>query len=80
MPKYANASKTIEATIRKWYAFRCKIGGRSGESAVVKAALELTGRPGGVEREPSRSLTSDERQELKALLVEIGVPNVVGEP
>ena len=23
---YAAASKTIEATIRKWYAFRCKMG------------------------------------------------------
>ena len=76
---YAAASKTIEATIRKWYAFRCKIGAKtSGESSVVKAALELVGRPGGVEREPTRSLMPAEREELRKLLIEIGVPHVRG--
>jgi dihydrodipicolinate synthase/N-acetylneuraminate lyase len=60
-----------------WVAFQGKIGGRtSGESPPVKAALELTGRPGGPCRPPSRELTREERAELRDLLRSVGVPNV----
>ncbi len=60
-----------------WVAMRGKIGGRtSGESPIVKAAQELTGRPGGPSRQPSRSLTSEERDELRGILRTIGVPNI----
>jgi len=43
------------------------------ESPVVKAAMELLGRPGGGTRLPSRALRDDERQELHSLLVTLGV-------
>ena len=60
-----------------WASFRRKIAARtSGESPPVKAALELTGRPGGPSRPPSRALTVDERAELRGLLQTLGVPNV----
>ena len=60
-----------------WVAFRGKMGSRtSGESPPVKAALELTGRPGGPSRPPSRELTREERAELRELLRAVGVPNV----
>jgi len=76
---YANASRVITETNRKWYGFRLKIGDRtSGESSVVKAALDMLGRPGGVEREPTRDLNEEERAELKALLGEMGVPGLSG--
>jgi 4-hydroxy-tetrahydrodipicolinate synthase len=60
-----------------WGEFRGKIWARSGgESNVVKAALELVGRPGGPNRPPTRGLDDAEREELRALLQQIGVPNV----
>jgi 4-hydroxy-tetrahydrodipicolinate synthase len=60
-----------------WEAFRGKIAARtSGESPPVKAALEITGRPGGPSRPPSRDLTQDERAELRSLLRSVGMPNV----
>jgi 4-hydroxy-tetrahydrodipicolinate synthase len=60
-----------------WEGFRGKIAGRtSGESPPVKAALELTGRPGGPSRPPSRDLNQEERAELRALLRSMGMPNV----
>ena len=58
-------------------AFRGKIWTRSGgESNVVKAALEIVGRPGGPNRPPTRGLTDDERTELRQLLRTIGVPGI----
>jgi 4-hydroxy-tetrahydrodipicolinate synthase len=60
-----------------WETFRGKIAARtSGESPPVKAALEITGRPGGPSRPPSRDLTQDERAELRSLLRSVGMPNV----
>ena len=60
-----------------WGEFRGKIWQRSGgESSVVKAALELVGRPGGPSRPPTRGLSADEREELRGLLRHIGVPGV----
>ena len=53
------------------------MGKRTGaESPVVKAALELCGRPGGPSRLPNRSLDSEEREELRQLLARIGVPDL----
>ncbi len=46
------------------------------ESPVVKAALELCGRPGGPGRLPTRPLSDDERAALRALLARLGVPGV----
>lgn len=60
-----------------WYDLRSKIGSRTGgESNVIKAALELCGRPGGPSRPPTRGLTPEERAELRELLISIGAPNI----
>ena len=60
-----------------WSDFRAKMWGRTAaESPVVKAALELCGRPGGPNRLPARSLNAEERAELRDLLKRIGVPYV----
>jgi len=75
--RYKEAMDVHTADNYPWVAFRGKIGGRtSGESPPVKAALELTGRPGGPSRPPSRDLTREERAELRQLLRAAGVPNV----
>jgi dihydrodipicolinate synthase/N-acetylneuraminate lyase len=60
-----------------WGEFRSKMAQRtSGESPPVKAALDLLGRYGGPSRLPSRTLTAEERAELRELLLAWGVPNV----
>ena len=75
--EYEAAQKKIQDVNWHWYDFRVKMAGRTGgESATIKAALELCGRPGGPARLPSRALTADERAELRDVLVEIGVPTV----
>ena len=75
---YAAAQQKIMAVNWPWGEFRGKMAARtSGESPPVKAALELTGRQGGPSRLPSRGLNPDERAELRALLIRLGVPNVV---
>lgn len=74
---YAAAQQRIMAANWPWSEFRGKMWKRTGaESPVVKASLELCGRPGGPSRLPTRSLAEEERQELRRLLVEIGVPEV----
>jgi len=74
---YAAAQQKIMAANWPWGDFRGKMWKRTGaESPVVKAALERCGRPGGPSRLPTRSLDEEERQELRRLLVEIGVPDV----
>jgi 4-hydroxy-tetrahydrodipicolinate synthase len=75
--QYAAAQAKITAVNWPWYDFRAKMGGRTaGESPVVKAALELAGRPGGPSRLPSRPLNEEERAELREVLARIGVPTV----
>ena len=60
-----------------WLDFRGKIGARTGgEAHVVKAALELSRRPGGPSRPPGRALNAEEREELRELLIQIGAPNI----
>ncbi len=60
-----------------WSDFRSKMWDRTAaESPVVKAALELCGRPGGPNRLPTRSLNAEERAELRDLLKRIGVPHL----
>jgi dihydrodipicolinate synthase/N-acetylneuraminate lyase len=71
---YAAAQRKITAVNWPWLDFRAKLWRRTGaESPVVKAALELCGRPGGPSRLPTRSLTEDERAELRELLARLGV-------
>lgn len=73
---YRNAQARITAVNWPWYDFRLKMWKRTGcESPVIKAALELCGRPGGPTRLPARSLDRRERDELRRLLQEIGVPD-----
>jgi 4-hydroxy-tetrahydrodipicolinate synthase len=75
---YAAAQRKITAAHWPWLDFRTKLWKRTGsESPVVKAALELCGRPGGPSRLPSRSLNEEERTELRRLLARIGVPRIV---
>jgi len=76
--KYKEAQEKIMNVNWLWQAFRGKMAGRtSGESPPVKAALELVGRHGGASRMPARALNAEERAELRALLISIGVPNVL---
>ena len=74
---YAAAQRKITAVHWPWLDFRRKLWKRTGsESPVVKAALELCGRPGGPSRLPTRSLNEEERRELRELLAGLGVPGV----
>jgi len=71
------AQQKITAANWPWVDFRAKMFKCTGcESPVIKAALELCGRPGGPTRLPARSLNDDERAELRELLKRIGVPDV----
>lgn len=75
--EYPAAQEKITNANWPWSDFRSKMWARTGgESAVVKAALELCGRPGGPSRLPTRTLTGEERSELRELLLRIGVPTV----
>ena len=74
---YEAAQQKITTINWPWSDFRGKMWQRTGaESPVVKAALELCGRPGGPSRLPNRSLNEEERDELRRLLARIGVPNM----
>jgi dihydrodipicolinate synthase/N-acetylneuraminate lyase len=74
---YKVAQNAITRSNWPWGDFRGKMWKRTGsESPVVKAALEICGRPGGPSRLPARSLNDDERCELRELLVRIGVPSI----
>ena len=74
---YRGAQQMITAVNWPWADFRAKMWKRTGaESPVVKAALELCGRPGGPGRLPTRSLDDEERAELRELLAHIGVPDL----
>jgi 4-hydroxy-tetrahydrodipicolinate synthase len=73
--EYQSAQRKITEINWPWHDFRIKMWNRTGaESPVVKAALELRGRPGGPSHLPTRVLNSDERAELKELLARFGVP------
>lgn len=73
----AAAQRKITEVHWPWLDFRTKLWQRTGsESPVVKAALELCGRPGGPSRLPTRSLHEEERKELRELLARIGVPDL----
>jgi 4-hydroxy-tetrahydrodipicolinate synthase len=74
---YAAAQRKITEVHWPWLDFRTKLWQRTGsESPVVKAALELCGRPGGPSRLPTRSLDEEERKELRKLLARVGVPDL----
>lgn len=74
---YHTAQAKIATANWPWIDFRVKMWKRTGsESPVVKAALEICGRPGGPSRLPTRSLNGEERAELRLLLTRIGVPGV----
>mmetsp|Transcript_47621 Transcript_47621/g.92094 ORF Transcript_47621/g.92094 Transcript_47621/m.92094 type:complete len:360 (-) Transcript_47621:53-1132(-) len=76
---YTGALKMWEGGMLPWYDFRVKMGGyTSGESPPVKAAMHLAGRieSEGPYRLPSRPLTKDLREELRQLLLKLGVPGV----
>lgn len=74
---YPAAQERITKVNWPWLDFRGKMWKRTGaESPVVKAALELCGRPGGPARLPTRALDEDERGELRKLLADIGVPDL----
>ena len=74
---YVTAQERLRTVNGPWYEFRGRMWRRTGaESPVVNAALELTGRKGGPSRLPTRRLDESEREELRTLLAEIGVPGV----
>ncbi|MFT5197203.1 MAG: 4-hydroxy-tetrahydrodipicolinate synthase [Cellvibrionaceae bacterium] len=75
--KYEEVQARVMAANWAWQDFRGKMAGRtSGESAPVKAALDILGRNGGPSRLPSRTLDADDRNELRELMRSIGVPGV----
>lgn len=74
---YDAAQQEIMRVNWPWGDFRSKMAGRtSGESPPVKAALDMTGRYGGPSRLPARTLTAEERAELRSLLMDAGVPHI----
>ena len=74
---YSEAQQKIQSINWPWLKFRGKMASRtSGESPPVKAALDLLGRCGGPSRLPSRSLNSEEREELRQVLKGLGVPSL----
>ena len=74
---YVAAQKKITDVNWPWGEFRGKMWKRTAaESPVVKAALDLCGRPGGPTRLPARALNESECEELGRLLRRIGVPDV----
>ncbi len=74
---YEAAQQKITTINWPWSNFRGKMWKRTGaESPVVKAALELCGRPGGPSRLPNRSLNAEEREELRRLFAHFGVPDL----
>ena len=74
---YAGAQAELQRSNWRWVDFRIKMAGvTGGEANVVKAAYEIIGRRGGPVRPPTRDMSPEHRAELKALLREIGVPNV----
>lgn len=78
---YPAAQRKLSAVNWPWYEFRVRMWRRTGaESPVVNAALELTGRKGGPSRLPTRRLEESEREELRELLIRIGVPAVRPRP
>ena len=75
--EYAAAQEQLTQINWPWQDFRGKMWRRTAaESPVVKAGLELLGRPGGPSRQPTRELHAEEREELRNLLLAIGVPGV----
>jgi 4-hydroxy-tetrahydrodipicolinate synthase len=74
---YSAAAKMIDTLNWPFYDFRVKIGSRKGgEAHVIKAALDIAGLAGGPTRPPTASLDDAEREELKSLLSEAGLPNL----
>ena len=54
--------------------------GAGAESPVINATLELTGRKGDPSRLPTRRLDESEGDELRTLLIDIGVLGVQSIP
>lgn len=74
---YSGAQKKVTDVTSVWLDTYGKLCTATGaESPGVKAALELCGRPGGPSRLPIRALTEDERRQLHAALLRMGVPHV----
>lgn len=75
--QYKEAQEEISTVYWPWSSFRGKIFGRTAlESPVVKAALDLLGRPGGAVARPNRKLTESELDELYGILKKAGVPGL----
>jgi len=75
---HAGALHKLQSVSWPWLDFRVKMGELTGgESNVVKAALELRGRPGGPCRPPTRALNTEERDQLREVLIRIGVPDIL---
>jgi dihydrodipicolinate synthase/N-acetylneuraminate lyase len=51
----------------------CQLRGRTDNVGLLKAGLDLQGLAGGPVRPPRRNLSDEERQELKRLLVQLGI-------
>lgn len=80
---YTGALQMWEGGMLPWYDFRIKMGEyTSGESPPVKAAMKLAGRikSVGPMRAPSRPLEREQLEQLRQLLVKIGVPTVSPDP
>ena len=74
---YTAAQKKITDVTWAWEDIYGRLVQTTGaEGPGVKAALELCGRPGGPSRLPIRAVTDTERSELRAVLQQIGVPDV----
>jgi dihydrodipicolinate synthase/N-acetylneuraminate lyase len=74
---YASAQAEMVRVNWRWYDFRVKMARiTGGESIVLKAAYSIIGRRGGPVLPPSQDMSPEHTEELKALLMDIGVPGV----
>ena len=53
--------------------FSSGVHGIGTSPAGLKAAIDLVGRPGGFPRPPIKALSEDQRAEVRAVLVKVGV-------
>ncbi len=75
--KYDEATKMLDRLNRPFYDFRVKVSSRKGgEAHVIKAALDLAGLVGGSTRPPTAPLDEAEREGLRKILSDAGLPSL----
>lgn len=75
--RYEEATKMLDGLNRPFYNFRVRVSScKGGEAHVIKAALDLAGLAGGSTRPPTAPLDDAEREELRKILCDGGLPSL----